>query len=1064
MMSKPRKLILRLIRYLVLLLVLFTLVLMLQTLILPGVVRRIVEKRFTDIGLQDVTLEIRSVTWQGAELANIRLDEQGQARIGALAVRYTPVSLLQGTLNMVEITGMEFNVNIQNGTIDLGILHDIKLAEKEEVSELPFEQIDLRSSSLCVQWEEKKLCFPVAGFILNVGQGSTEIDLDVGVQGTAMNLQGKVCVGEKSWHITSVIENLDVRTLLAYLPRDMVKFPLRAGGKVTVNLQGDISRDKSCTLINLDLDHLWLKSRLAEVPISTEAINGKIHLQVDDFQTVTKLNGNLTADELEINSIPARHVQLDITKQEDKLLLEGKTEGDKWFLQKFTGAISQVFPLNPKQEQSAGFTWHIQGRLPKELTADLQEKGVDITHAGAMQVSGSLQMKPSRLLSAQIPQMKSCVMQVDVAPGNLAFRNGMQLEQVSGTAQIIGASDPNGTRWQIVPPSKIAFDAFRDRNHDLYIAKAPAEKNGLELILPDNAVDIWIPYDKDRSDWHIQIQPLTLQLNRCRALWNEDTLCEALEGRFQLQGYYTADGFTFGLRPEGWIRFGTLENTNPMLSPWKVTLQDKILISQGKFNFDLKQQRTHWTLQADIPRLIQWDSPGFRAKTNGLRFAVEQTYTPEGKSIRADLSLKSWQNHFGSNGYALESYQTRITAHAKVVKDTPVKVNAELLCSDLVVRDEKSAILCHLSEKEIAPISLFADGKTRSAVVSLDWPIQENAHLRAQADLDFRRLYPQGQISVRCEGLQIDDEETLFKNIIESTGWQLRGIVSLDANIQIEQNRIHPRVTLSAKDTDLQNSIYDTRLEGIEGTVTFTGGFPLTTPGGQRFHVREAMIGTLNLHDGLIVFRLENDPPAVFIENTDWHWAGGRLYEHALRIDPDQNEIPVRFFAEGLQVSEVFDFVLGEDVTGQGNLYGMLPIIISRKNLSEIQLGPGYLYAAPEGGWWKIRGASEQALRHMILGSDASTYWTSGQIDMLDRILLGLTHFEFDTLKIDLLPEPSALQVRLTTTGRSADRINAVEYKQVIIEIPRFDQNLQKILWIRSEYQNLNKRLQNLNN
>ena len=100
----------------------------------------------------------------------------------------------------------------------------------------------------------------------------------------------------------------------------------------------------------------------------------------------------------------------------------------------------------------------------------------------------------------------------------------------------------------------------------------------------------------------------------------------------------------------------------------------------------------------------------------------------------------------------------------------------------------------------------------------------------------------------------------------------------------------------------------------------------------------------------------------------------------------------------------------------------------------------------------------------MILGSDASTYWTSGQIDMLDRILLGLTHFEFDTLKIDLLPEPSALQVRLTTTGRSADRINAVEYKQVIIEIPRFDQNLQKILWIRSEYQNLNKRLQNLNN
>ena len=138
---------------------------MLQTLILPGVVRRIVEKRFADIGLQDVTLEIRSVTWQGAELANIRLDEQGQTRIGALAVRYTPASLLRGNLNMVEITGMEFNVKIQNGTIDLGVLQDIKLAEKEEVSELPFEQIDLRSSSLCVQWEEKKLCFPVAGFI-----------------------------------------------------------------------------------------------------------------------------------------------------------------------------------------------------------------------------------------------------------------------------------------------------------------------------------------------------------------------------------------------------------------------------------------------------------------------------------------------------------------------------------------------------------------------------------------------------------------------------------------------------------------------------------------------------------------------------------------------------------------------------------------------------------------------------------------------------------------------------------------------------------------------------------
>jgi dicarboxylate transporter DctA-like protein len=1061
-MNMPKKILLRLLRYLGLFLVLFTLVLLLQTLILPGVVRRIVEKRFAQIGLHHVNLEIRSVTWRGAELANIRLDEQDQARIGALAVRYTPASLLRGNLNMVEITGLEMNIKIQDGTIDLGFLQNIQWAEKETDEEIPFEQIDIRSSALCVEWEEKQLCFPVAGHIRNVGEGSTEIDLEIGIQGTAMNLQGKVCLGEESWQMATVIENLDVRTLLAYLPREMVSFPLRAGGNVTLNLQSEISGPDSRSVITLDLDRLWLKTHLGDVPLVTEGINGKIHLQLDNFKNVAKLNGTVTAEEMEINSIPARRLQLGIAKQEYKLLITGNAEGKEWSLPQFTASISEAFPLHPKRDQSVAFSWNMQGRLPSELLAYLRARGMEITQAGTMQVSGMLKMNPSGLLAGQIPTMKSCALRMKTEPIHLEFENGMQWEQVSGTVQIIGTTDPNGMLWQILPSSKIALDAFRDPQHDLYVTKASTEKQLVELTLPKNPVDIWIPRAEDRANWQVNLPPLALRLNRSQVQWNEDTRCDALEGRLQLKGHYSPDGFTFRLLPDGWIRFQSLENTNPKREPWKVGLQDKVYIKQGSIGFDQKQKRTHWILQADIPQELRWDRPGFRVKTNGLRLTAEQTYSAEGRSTRADLSLKSWQNHFLSSGYVLESYQTQVDAHAQAGPEEPLKLNAEIQSSDLVLRDETSEILCHLSEKELAPISLFADWDTRNAELSLDWPLQETAHVRGYAELDFKQR-PRGQISVRCEGLQIDDDETLFKNIIESTGWQLRGIVSLDANIQIEQNRIRPQVTVTAKEADIYSPIYDVQFKGIEGAVTFTRGAPLTTPGGQQFRIREAQIGKIRLNDGLIVFRLEKDPPAVFIENTDWHWAGGRLYKHALRIDPAQNEIPIRFFAEGLQVSEVFDFVLGEDVTGEGTLYGMLPVVIFRKNLSDIQLGPGYLHAAPEGGWWKVRGAAEQVLQRMIHGSgDADSFWTSGQISVENRIFLGLTHFEFDTLKIDLLPDDSALTVQLTTTGRSADRINAVEYKQVMIEIPRFDQNLQKILWMRSEYQNLNKRLQNL--
>ena len=204
----------------------------------PGMARRMATRQLQAMGLGDVALEIRGVSLGHVQMANVAAGRD-RLRIGAVGVTFRLRDLFRGRLSTIELTGLETEVRLRDGQLDLGPLAEMGAGGE---GENPFTQIQLRSCALLLDLEGQRLRLPVWGTISDLGGGRLRLHLDATVEGAELRLRGSVDTNAQDFELTLYGQVREIASLLAAQPW-WPKPSVSVSGPV--NVEATCSRDKA---------------------------------------------------------------------------------------------------------------------------------------------------------------------------------------------------------------------------------------------------------------------------------------------------------------------------------------------------------------------------------------------------------------------------------------------------------------------------------------------------------------------------------------------------------------------------------------------------------------------------------------------------------------------------------------------------------------------------------------------------------------------------------------------------------------------------------------------------
>jgi hypothetical protein len=194
---------------------------------------------------------------------------------------------------------------------------------------------------------------------------------------------------------------------------------------------------------------------------------------------------------------------------------------------------------------------------------------------------------------------------------------------------------------------------------------------------------------------------------------------------------------------------------------------------------------------------------------------------------------------------------------------------------------------------------------------------------------------------------------------------------------------------------------------------------------------------------GGVEFRVER-PDSIHIERSRWTWAGGQVYTYDVRIDPaNPQKVNAVVYADKLDLKQLLGVVAQGQASGQGQLYGRLPVKIDWPSIS---FGEGFLYAIGSGGI-QVGGKADQVSK-MLDQSDPRFASDPKMREVKARILDALRNFNYDALKLDLVQKGGGLTASITVNGKGGTGPTAQEL-DLTVNLNGIDQVLSQALVIR---------------
>lgn len=531
-----------------------------------------------------------------------------------------------------------------------------------------------------------------------------------------------------------------------------------------------------------------------------------------------------------------------------------------------------------------------------------------------------------------------------------------------------------------------------------------------------------------------------------------DATLRDLSGKIRVQGRCDSGKIQFSLLPGSHFQLGSADSGTVSLGEARFNLQS--MPDQTAIEADLNQptQKIQLHLAANSERMtLQCEDQELPLNIRDARLAIDASLEPGAVTATGTLALAELQCRSEDAGIRLKIDDLVLNTRLKPVTDSDSVLSATLSANQATVFQANTNELITLTRDILQPVSFTYRTDRRQGRLALRWPLQTNASLSLNGQLNLRGKQPAGFLSVRCNGFHIHPDQPAVHFLADTTGLLVSGNLSLKGGVQLKQGRLIPKLTLTTDSGTIASSRFQAAAEGIHGSLTFSGIAPLSTPGNQQFKIDRLTLGKLQLKDGTIAFRLEKDPQAIFIEHANWEGLGGRIYSQSLRITPNRPRINIRLFANGLEMGQVLGLALGDGVAGQGSLYGMIPVSISRTNPTDFILDEGFLYSTTKTGSWSIENNGinnniqktlQQQMENMFQGTvDISTK---------NKIFEGLRNFEYSMFNIDFIRKNDGILARIITRGKSRNYAVPVDFEQIIFDFPGIDDTLQKIMVIQN--------------
>ncbi len=152
--------------------------------VVPPITTWAIQRALTAAGLGNAEYELRAVSLYRLDVVNVRVVKDDPSAIGAVAIDFTPWTLVRGRVNTVRLIGAELYLRVRDGKIDYGGLNplinpvkaetqpadDTQTAVKkdEDLSTLPVDEITLEASSVVVDIHGWKARLAASGSIKKV--------------------------------------------------------------------------------------------------------------------------------------------------------------------------------------------------------------------------------------------------------------------------------------------------------------------------------------------------------------------------------------------------------------------------------------------------------------------------------------------------------------------------------------------------------------------------------------------------------------------------------------------------------------------------------------------------------------------------------------------------------------------------------------------------------------------------------------------------------------------------------------------------------------------------------
>ena len=298
------------------------------------------------------------------------------------------------------------------------------------------------------------------------------------------------------------------------------------------------------------------------------------------------------------------------------------------------------------------------------------------------------------------------------------------------------------------------------------------------------------------------------------------------------------------------------------------------------------------------------------------------------------------------------------------------------------------------------------------AALAFDIPLQDGlltAHVTANADW---RTNPVFNASVRVPLAAADGSPAQLAGLVPDVDDLLvSGMVAVDVAGNDAGAEVVSSLTIS--NLDLPASSLNLSNLSTSCTMRFPGE-PRSLPE-QELTADRLSVGDLQLDQIRMHYQLEPDS-VFFIEDLEFHVAGGRVSLYDARIHPEMTDVSVQLFCDRLSLEQVLASCGLSGFSAGGELNGRLPL---RWTAEEgLTIDRGFLFTTPGRGGTFSFGGAQAAAGILPPGS-----LEEGQIGL---VTAALAEFKYDWITMTLNSEGDNLVVTIETAGRP---VNVLPYE-----------------------------------